>query len=305
MRKNKRKKEMSVKKKWLGVLLSATMITGSVVPTNAVFAMDDFSDTALETEETAENNETEEDADQEDYVDIDGTDQNEQTEDVTSVDTGIESEEDFSGDSAGTIEESLFDDGSESSDVAFQSAAEGEVELPEYIFGETWNKQYDVLYHEKDKTYLYKGQAVVFKDENTIQVGDKEYSIKNKETEVTTTVGDDGKVIVKLSNLSTPVSSISGQWNSSYAGKINTVYKTDISGLEEAKGDMYRGDGSLDLGVLAAGVYHLTGGVIYEQANEWSPGYDFGDGKGSVTGRNFGYLPDLTIKVGDSEEEEE
>ena len=306
MHKNKRKKEMSVKKKWLGVLLSATMITGSVVPTNAVFAMDDFSDTALETEETAENNETEEDADQEDYVDIDGTDQNEQTEDVTSVDTGIESEEeDFSGDSAGTTEESLFDDGSESSDVAFQSAAEGEVELPEYIFGETWNKQYDVLYHEKDKTYLYKGQAVVFKDENTIQVGDKEYSIKNKETEVTTTVGDDGKVTVKLSNLSTPVNYISGQWNSSYAGKINTVYKTDISGLEEAKGDMYRGDGSLDLGVLAAGVYHLTGGVIYEQANEWSPGYDFGDGKGSVTGRNFGYLPDLTVKVGDSEEEED
>lgn len=294
-----------MKKKWLGVLLSATMITGSVVPTNAVFAMDDFSDTALETEETAENNETKEDADQEDYVDIDGTDQNEQTEDVTSVDTGIESEEDFSGDSTGTTEESLFDDGSESSDVAFQSAAEGEVELPEYIFGETWNKQYDVLYHEKDKTYLYKGQAVVFKNENTIQVGDKEYSIKNKETEVTTTVGDDGKVTVKLSNLSTPVSSISGEWNSSYAGKINTVYKTDISGLEEAKGDMYRGDGSLDLGVLAAGVYHLTGGVIYEQANEWSPGHDFGDGKGSVTGRNFGYLPDLTVKVGDSEKEED
>ncbi len=303
----KRKDEgKSVKKKWLSVLLSATMITGSVVSTNAVFAMDDFSDTALETEETAENNETEEDADQEDYVDVDGTDQKDRTEDVTSVDAGdAKSEEYFPGDSAGTTEESLFDDGSESSDVAFQSAAEGEVELPEYIFGETWNKQYDVLYHEKDKTYLYKGQAVVFKDENTIQVGDKEYSIKNKETEVTTTVGDDGKVTVKLSNLSTPVSSISGQWNSSYAGKINTVYKTDISGLEEAKGDMYRGDGSLDLGVLAAGVYHLTGGVIYEQANEWSPGYDFGDGKGSVTGRNFGYLPDLTIKVGDSEEEED
>ena len=61
----------------------------------------------------------------------------------------------------------------------------------------------------------------------------------------------------------------------------------------------------MDLGILQDGTYHLTGGFIYEAANQWSPGYDFGDGKGTVTARNFGYLPDITVKVGDNQEEED
>ena len=292
-----------MKKKWLSVLLAATMVSGSAVPTTAVFAMDDFSD-AVQEAETVEEPEEE----QEDSVDVNLDEQKEPTEDESSVDVGTVTEEEdaFSSDSAGTSEASLFDDGSAQEEVAFQSAAEGEVELPDYIFSSTWNKWYDVLYHEKDKTYLYKGQPVVFKDGETVQVGETEYNIRNVETEVTVTVGEDNKVSVSLSNLSNPVYQISGQWNSSYAGTIQTVYKTDISGLEEvrtsAKGNL---TDAMDLGILQDGTYHLTGGFIYEAANQWSPGYDFGDGKGTVTARNFGYLPDITVKVGDNQEEED
>lgn len=292
-----------MKKKWLSVLLAATMVSGSAVPTTAVFAMDDFSD-AVQEAETVEEPEEE----QEDSVDVNLDEQKEPTEDESSVDVGTVTEEEdaFSSDSAGSSEASLFDDGSAQEETAFQSAAEGEVELPDYIFSNTWNKWYDVLYHEKDKTYLYKGQPVVFKDGDTVQVGETEYNIRNVETEVTVTVGEDGKVTVSLSNLSNPVYQISGQWNSSYAGTIQTVYKTDISGLEEvrtsAKGNL---TDAMDLGTLADGTYHLTGGFIYEAANQWSPGYDFGDGKGTVTARNFGYLPDITVKVGDNQEEED
>lgn len=295
-----------MKKKWLSVLLAATMVSGNAVSTTSVFAMDDFSDAVQETETSEEPEE-----ENEDFVDVNLADQEEQVdqeEDESSTDVGTDTEEEesFSSDNAGTSEASLFDDGSAQEEVAFQSAAEGEVELPDYIFSSTWNKWYDVLYHEKDKTYLYKGQPVVFKDGDTVQVGETEYNIRNVETEVTVTVGEDNKVSVSLSNLSNPVYQISGQWNSSYAGTIQTVYKTDISGLEEvrtsAKGNL---TDAMDLGILQDGTYHLTGGFIYEAANQWSPGYDFGDGKGTVTARNFGYLPDITVKVGDNQEEED
>ena len=295
-----------MKKKWLSVLLAATMVSGNAVSTTSVFAMDDFSDAVQETETSEEPEE-----ENEDFVDVNLADQEEQVdqeEDESSTDVGTDTEEEesFSSDNAGTSEASLFDDGSAQEETAFQSAAEGEVELPDYIFSSTWNKWYDVLYHEKDKTYLYKGQPVVFKDGETVQVGETEYNIRNVETEVTVTVGEDNKVSVSLSNLSNPVYQISGQWNSSYAGTIQTVYKTDISGLEEvrtsAKGKL---TDAMDLGILAEGTYHLTGGFIYEAANQWSPGYDFGDGKGTVTARNFGYLPDITVKVGDNQEEED
>ena len=295
-----------MKKKWLSVLLAATMVSGNAVSTTSVFAMDDFSDAVQETETSEESEE-----ETEDFVDVNLDDQEEQVdqeEDESSVDvrTDAEEEESFSSENAGTSEASLFGDGSVQEETAFQSAAEGEVELPDYIFSSTWNKWYDVLYHEKDKNYLYKGQTVVFKNGDTVQVGETEYNIRNVETEVTVTVGEDNKVSVSLSNLSNPVYQISGQWNSSYAGTIQTVYKTDISGLEEvrtsAKGNL---TDAMDLGILQDGTYHLTGGFIYEAANQWSPGYDFGDGKGTVTARNFGYLPDITVKVGDNQEEED
>ena len=48
---------------------------------------------------------------------------------------------------------------------------------------------------------------------------------------------------------------------------------------------------------IADGTYHLTKGTIYEKANEWSPGYDFWDGKGKVTEGCFGTLPDILLKV--------
>ena len=200
-----------MKKKWLSVLLAATMVSGNAVSTTSVFAMDDFSDAVQETETSEEPEE-----EPEDFVDVNLDDQEGQEEDESSVDvrTDAEEEESFSSENAGTSEASLFDDGSAQEETAFQSAAEGEVELPDYIFSSTWNKRYDVLYHEKDKNYLYKGQQVIFKNEDTVQVGETEYNIRNVETEVTVTVGEDGKVTVSLSNLANPVYQISGEWNS-------------------------------------------------------------------------------------------
>ena len=51
-----------MKKKWLSVLLAATMVSGSAVPTTAVFAMDDFSDAVQETETVEEPEEEQEDS---------------------------------------------------------------------------------------------------------------------------------------------------------------------------------------------------------------------------------------------------
>ncbi len=59
---------------------------------------------------------------------------------------------------------------------------------------------------------------------------------------------------------------------------------------------------TLTLSNISAGTYHLTGGTIYEKANEWSPGHDFGNG--TVTEACFGTLPDITVTVGGSASDE-
>ena len=95
-----------MKKKWLSVLLAATMVSGSAVPTTSVFAMDDFSDAVQETETSEEPEE-----ENEDFVDVNLADQEEQVdqeEDESSVDVGTDTEEEdsFSSDNAGTSEAS-------------------------------------------------------------------------------------------------------------------------------------------------------------------------------------------------------
>ena len=66
----------SMKKKWLSVLLAATMVSGNAVSTTSVFAMDDFSDAVQETETSEEPEE-----EPEDFVDVNLDDQEGQEED--------------------------------------------------------------------------------------------------------------------------------------------------------------------------------------------------------------------------------
>lgn len=297
-----------MKRKWLSVLLAAAMVTGSVTPASAVFADDDFSDVDIVLEESeqseTEGAEVETDVFDEEDSETEEVDISEASEAETDSDDSTEA--DFT-DEALSAEDS-FSDGTVEAAAEFQSLGENQVALPAYIFGETWNKEYDVLYHEKGKKYLYNGKTVEFPDEKTVKVGDDTYEIRNKETEVTVTTGDDGKVTVSLTNLTAAVYQISGEWNASYGGTIYASYKTDISGNENVTFGKLGGresTASLALEGVVAGTYHMNGGVIYEKANQWSPGTDFRDGKGKVTEREFGYLPDITFTVSAQEEADE
>ena len=66
-----------MKKKWLSVLLAATMVSGNAVSTTSVFAMDDFSDAVQETETSEEPEE-----EPEDFVDVNLDDQEGQEEEL-------------------------------------------------------------------------------------------------------------------------------------------------------------------------------------------------------------------------------
>ena len=177
------------------------------------------------------------------------------------------------------------------------SAAEDATVLPDYIFTEEWNQEYDVLYHEVGKSYTYQGKEVTFPDANTVKAGDTAYTIKNEETTVTTTT-ENGKTTVSFTNLKTPVGGISGEWNSGFAGRFAIRYQMNGKDVTSEEGD--RLVTSITVDTPEDGTYTLTGGKIFEAANEWSPGHDFG--QGVVAERAFGYLPDVTIVVGDSQE---
>lgn len=160
---------------------------------------------------------------------------------------------------------------------------------------------YETYYYTSDMNYTYNGDAVTFIDEAHFIAGDQTYDLKNKKTNITVETADDGTISVSLSDLSYPVGQISGKWNSTAAGgAVNVVYQTDIPGMAEVRSAKL--NSAITLSSLSAGTYHLTDGTIYEKANPYSPGYDFGDGKGVVTEGYFGTLPDITIVVGGSEQ---
>lgn len=179
---------------------------------------------------------------------------------------------------------------------------EDAVLLPGYIFSDSWNTQYDVLYHEENVTYGYEGQIVTFPDGDTVMVGDTSHDIKNKETVVSAETAE-GKTTLTFSNLTTPVGSISGEWNANYSGKFALHYNVNGTEVTPTVADCIS-NVKLVVDTPEAGQYHLTDGRIYEAANEYSGGHDFGDGKGVVTSRVFGYLPELTITVEGSAEPE-
>ena len=164
------------------------------------------------------------------------------------------------------------------------------------------NQTYDTFYYTADAAYTYNGKPVEFTSETQVTVAGETKNLKNKRTEVTISTNEDGETVVSLSNLVVPVSQIPGQWNSSFGGVVQMVYKTDIADKAEIRSaESTNAPTTINLGVLSDGTYHLTGGTIYEKANEWSGGADFGDGKGTVKERFFGTLPDITVKVGGTE----
>lgn len=156
---------------------------------------------------------------------------------------------------------------------------------------------YETYYHVAGVNYLYKGQPVEFISETQFTAGGETYNLKNKQITVDVQVAGDTATIT-LDGVSTPVGSISGTWNSTFGGTVQLVYQTDIDGQSEVRSEAGSSlKNTLTISELASGTYHLSGGTIYEKANEWSPGHNFGDGKDEVTEGFFGVLPGITIVV--------
>ncbi|GKX28015.1 hypothetical protein SH1V18_04950 [Vallitalea longa] len=158
---------------------------------------------------------------------------------------------------------------------------------------------YDVFYYLADETYVIDGQEVTFVDGDTISYGAEEVGLRNKELSYSIDKGDDDiisageEIVIRFNGLSTPIGSVAGQWNSTYAGKLMITYNTDVEGLEVVQSENGNTD---ELKVLVpegfVGEIGLTDGSIYEAANEWSPGID-----GIGTSGNFGSLPDIQLIV--------
>lgn len=155
--------------------------------------------------------------------------------------------------------------------------------------------EYETYYWVDNYNYTYNGQPVTFKDDATIVAGGVEKPLKNKQTTISIEQ-DGGDFSISLSGLTTPVNQISGAWNSGFGGKIEAVYTTDIPEISELRSGKLTSP--LTLNDVPDGTYTLTGGSIFEKANEWSPGYDF-DGDGTKEMEYFfGTLPDIVITVG-------
>ncbi len=179
-------------------------------------------------------------------------------------------------------------------------AADAATKLPDDIFSNEWNQEYDVLYHETGKSYTYQGKDVTFPDENTVKAGDTAYTIKNAETTVTTKT-ENGKTTVSFTNLEIPVDYIPQEWSSSFAGRFSLHYQMNGTAVAATESD--RLVTSITVDTPTDGTYTLTGGKLFEAANEWSEGHDFG--QGVVREREFGYLPDVTIVVGNAQTQPE
>ncbi|MEG0731882.1 MAG: Ig-like domain-containing protein [Vagococcus sp.] len=154
--------------------------------------------------------------------------------------------------------------------------------------------EHDTYYYSENINYFYKDQPVSFISNDAFEAGGKEIPLKNKKTDMT--VEQTGETVkISLSDLSIPIDQISGKWNSSYAGQKEIVYDSNIPGMEEVRSSGL--DKPITLSGVEPGEYILTNGQIFEQANQWSSGFDFNDGKGTVKERYFGTLPNIHIKV--------
>ncbi|WP_343343760.1 Ig-like domain-containing protein [Terrisporobacter petrolearius] len=156
--------------------------------------------------------------------------------------------------------------------------------------------QYETYYYVENENYTYKGKRVEFISEKQIKVGDETLNLKNKKTTVNIKVEGD-KATIAFTGINTPIGSVSGQWNSAYAGETKIYYDSDIEGQAKITSKNYDLK-TLEIKGLTNGTYHLTNGSIYEKANEWSPGIS-----GIGTEGYFGRLPDIIFTVGSDQEQ--
>lgn len=286
-------------KRILCCLLAFTLMFGNVQGLSVLAAEETV---GVETEVLQESETSEEIVVPEESVpDVEKEESSEQeSEETLKAETGAENKEENS-----VKEEKAEPQKTEEKTEIFEEKSE-ETEIPVKIEGPTMeitdedlqNNSYEIYYHVEDITYTYKGEVATFVSETEFTAGGQTYSLKNKLIKVIVQEAEDGTVSVKLEGVKTPVGSISGAWNSEWGGSVQLSYKTDIPGMEEvrsAEGSSLKD--TIELKELKDGTYHLTEGAIYEKANEFSPGYDFGDGKGVVKEGFFGTLPDITLVI--------
>lgn len=183
-----------------------------------------------------------------------------------------------------------------------ETSAQLEGQSVEVTDAQMRTSDYDTYYYWDQNQYTYSGETASFLSESQIEAGGVSYDLKNKSVTVDIAQDESGSISILLSGLSVPVGQISGAWNSTYGGTVQAVYQTDIGEGTEVRSEARTSlpeTTEIELGVLESGTYHLSGGQIYEKANEWSPGYDFGDGKGMVKEAYFSVLPDITVEVTD------
>ena len=187
----------------------------------------------------------------------------------------------------------------QSADTSITVEAAKTMELPEKVFSNQWNKSYDAIYRDENTQYTYKGQAVTFTDPEHIEVGGQSYAIRHVDVSVSGEVTESG-YNVKISPISQPVGSISGAWNATYGGYTGGVYSAagglGTDGILEGSRNHKNKTITFALTNIPDGTTEVKDGAVLERANEWSPGFDFKDGKGSVTSRLFGLLPNLVVK---------
>ena len=192
-----------------------------------------------------------------------------------------------------------------------------ETALPDYIFSDKWNKEYDVLYHFPGVKYTYRGSEVSFPDADHVAAAGQTYDIRNRLTEAhAEDYPEDGMTTVWFTNVYSPLEHIDKTWEIKNGGgsyivydipELGGSYNTPIKSImvvptvREMKEQMR-------LSGLAYGTYHMTGGYIREFSalsglSGAASGMDFGDGAGVVRDRHFGYMPDFAFTVGEDSDE--
>lgn len=175
------------------------------------------------------------------------------------------------------------------------------VDITDYLGNKN---QYDVFYYLDGEEFAIDGQDVTFVSDSKISYGANEnVDFKSKKISVDVsssspngTFSGDDTVTIQFNELSVPIGQVSGQWNIGWGGTTRAEYGTDIPGLAKVQSEDSTGSKlntiTFVLPSSASGAYTLSGGYIYEKANEWSPGIG-----GIGTEGNFGRLPDIKIDL--------
>lgn len=180
-------------------------------------------------------------------------------------------------------------------------SASDAIDITEYFNNKN---NYDVFYYLDGEEFSIDGQDVTFISESKISYGTND-NVDFKSKKITIDVSSsspngtfyaDDTVMIQFNELSVPIGSVPGLWNIGWGGTTRAEYQSDIPGLAKVQSQDSTGSKlntiTFVLPSSALGVYTLSGGYIYEKANEWSPGIG-----GIGTEGNFGRLPDIKIDL--------